>query len=125
MKVATFLKQPILQIIFYILLYEIILKVLKKMDFIRMNISIGISTKYLFYLYLILSLFLSITILISKKNKFAYSISFLILFISIIISLFGIKTLLIDLIMIISIISVIGSFYIVNIFEKKKISDTI
>jgi hypothetical protein len=48
-------RQPLLQVVLYVLIYEIIIRSLISIGFLKMNLVLGITAEYLFYLYVILS----------------------------------------------------------------------
>lgn len=116
MKTPIWLKQPITQVLLYILLYELFLYVLKYYELVKLNLSIGISLKYLFYLFLFFSFILSV-LLFLKESKFSYTVILSFAYVISSIILFGITSKLIILILIISIVSFFSSYFIYN---KKK-----
>lgn len=117
MKIPIWLKQPITQVLLYILLYELFLYVLKYYELVKLNLSIGISLKYLFYLFLFFSFILSVLLFFLKESKFSYIVILSFAYVISSIILFGITSKLIILILIISIVSFFSSYFIYN---KKK-----
>ena len=91
-KISLFLKslqQPILQIIFYLMIYELIIASFISKGFLKMNLGLGIASRYLFYLYVILSLVLLFVTFLQKTNRFIYSFILIIAFF--IISFYNLK----------------------------------
>jgi hypothetical protein len=118
-KNHIWLQQPLLQIILYIFIYELLLMILEKTGVFKMNLSIGITSKYLFYLFIFLSIVLSIILFITKVSKLSYAIILALLYIFISILIFGIKTKLLILILFISAISILSSHFLINRYSKK------
>lgn len=119
MKIPIWLKQPLLQIVLYIFLYELTLIILKTTGIFKMNLSIGIASKYLFYLFIILSIILSIVLFITKRSKLFYGIILASLYIFISILFFGIKTKFNILILIISTVSILSSYFFISRYSKR------
>ncbi len=83
------LKQPFLQVIFYVLIYEVIIMNFISEGFIKMNLALGITAIYLFYLYVILSLVLFLMTYLLKMNRFINSVILIIFFF--VISFYSVK----------------------------------
>lgn len=111
MKIPIYIKQPLTQIFVYILLYELILWILKFNNLINLNISIGISSRYLFYLFLLFSFILSIILFLKKESKLSYIITLAVLYTITSVIFFGIKSKLIIIILVISIFSFFASHF--------------
>ena len=121
MKIPIWLKQSLVQILIYICLYEIILNLLKTNNLIKLNLSLGITSIYMFYLFIFLSVILSIIILIKKKNIIVYSLTLIFMYILLSLFLFDINNKFTILLIFISITSILSSFYIVN--RKVKVTN--
>ena len=111
MKIPIYIKQPLSQIFVYILLYELILWILKSNNLINLNVSIGITSKYLFYLFLTFSFILSIILFLRKESKLSYVITLVIIFTIISVMLFGIKSKLVIITLVISLFSFFASHF--------------
>lgn len=108
-RIPIWLRQPLLQILIYVILYELILRILKSSKLIKMNLNIGITAYYLFYLFLIFSLIFSIFLFFFKKSKLLHSITLSIFFGFTIILFFGFNKM-VGFVFIISITSVLLSY---------------
>jgi hypothetical protein len=73
LSVLRSVKQPLLQVVLYVLIYETIIRNFISSGFVKMNLALGITSEYLFYLYVILSSVLLIVVYYQKANKFKYS----------------------------------------------------
>jgi len=71
------LKQLIMQISIYVLLYEAV----RFSKILAFNLNTGITSRYLFYFFIVLSILLSAIILITKKCNLYYLFAFLTIFI--------------------------------------------
>ncbi len=119
MKIPIYIKQPLTQIFVYILLYELILWILKFNNLINLNISIGISSRYLFYLFLLFSFILSIILFSKKESKLSYIITLVVLYTITSVMFFGIKSKLIIIILVISIFSFFASHFTYSVKSRK------
>lgn len=120
-KIPVWLRQPLLQILIYVLLYELILKILKSSKLIKMNLNIGITAHYLFYLFLIFSLFFSLFLLLLKKSKLSHSLILCLIYEFTIILFFGINKI-VGLVFIISILSILLSYFFNKLPDHSDIS---
>ncbi len=77
------LRQPLLQVILYTGFYDLIIRILMSTGFIKMDIGLGIASRYLFYLYIILSLLLLFVLYFQKVNRTLYSIILIFVFFAI------------------------------------------
>lgn len=118
MKIPIYIKQPLTQVLLYIILYELILLGLKSNNLIHLNTSIGITSRYLFYLFLFFSFILSV-VLFFRKEKLFHLIALMTLYLITSILFFGFKSKLIIIILSISIFSSLISYFIFNL--KKSI----
>jgi hypothetical protein len=116
MKIPIWLKQPLSQVLIYLFLYELIFRLLKYNGLIKIDLSLGITLNYLFYLYLFFSFILFLILLIFKNNKLSYSFSLIFIYSLFSILYFGLKSKLIILVLIITTISSLSSYF---IFSKK------
>ena len=112
MKVSIYIKQSLLQIVTYFILYQIILILTKDLHIARFDLNTGISSYYMFYSFIFFSvLFNVILFLTKKKTALILSIE---LFISILLSiyLYNFTNIIIYLIWIVLFLSVYGPYFI-------------
>jgi len=110
MKIPIWLKQPITQVIFYVILYELLLRILKSNSLIKVTTSIGITSRYLFYLFLLCSIILSLFLYFKGKSKLSHAVSITSVYIIFTLLLFGFGSKLILAIVVIATISSLGSY---------------
>jgi hypothetical protein len=110
----TALKQPALQVILYLVIYEVAIRSLVSDGVLEMNLALGITVTYLFYLYITLSLLLLIVVYFQRRNRFVYSGVLAVLFC--VISFYGLKEfeLLALLISLIALVSTFLSYLVLN-----------
>ncbi len=121
-KVSNFfwLKQLLIQIVIYVILYE----VFKLTGIVNFNLSLGITSRLLFYLFIILSITLSIAILITKRCNIYYITSFSLLFMFVSAFDFLSSTRLIISIWIIALTSILITYFLNIKLDSRKNSST-
>jgi hypothetical protein len=72
-----YLFHSLLQILFYIVFYEVIIS----LNIIDINLSLGITSKYVFHLFVFLSIIVSVFYILLKKYNFSIVFVLLLLFV--------------------------------------------
>lgn len=120
MKIPIYIKQPLTQILLYIILHEIILWIVNQYKLIHLDVSIGITSRYLFYLFLLFSIIQSIILFFKNESKTFY-LATLYLILSVV--FFGLNSKLILIIILLSLICFLVSQIIYNNKKRDNISD--
>lgn len=114
MKIPIWIKQPVVQIVIYVLLYELLLRVLKHYELVRLDLNTGISLKYSFYIFLLFSFILLILLFFQKKARLRYTIILLTSYLIFSLIFFGLASRLVILMLVIAIVSFLCSHFICN-----------
>ncbi|TDX09440.1 hypothetical protein EDB96_3738 [Flavobacterium sp. S87F.05.LMB.W.Kidney.N] len=111
MKIPIYIKHPLTQILLYVILDQIILWIVNQYKLIHLDVSIGISLRYLFYLFLLFSIIQSIILFFKNESKTFY-LATLYLILSFV--FFGLNSKLILIIILLSLICFLVSQIIYN-----------
>jgi len=69
--------RPLIQVMIYLLIYELSIWIIKNLGLLKINLGFGITSKYLFYLYISMSVLLFVIQLFLKKDKLSHFIVFM------------------------------------------------
>lgn len=78
MKNYAFTIQVLLQIVLFIMTYEIIHALLVKLEYLSFNLSMGVAIHFLLYVYIILSIVFWFALQLIKESKLVYTVIFII-----------------------------------------------
>jgi len=69
--------RPLIQVMIYLLIYDLSIWIIKNLSLLKINLGFGITSKYLFYLYILMSILLFVVQLFWKKDKLSHFVLFM------------------------------------------------